>query len=595
MKSTTKTSSTSAPINTGKSSKSIVINTATLPKYKQCILDCTLNGKILKRPKDFSPVFEADYLKELINCNLRTKKLSQECQRNLAATALEKMGVVQVLFSTGCQRDSWFGAQKYCSSKGLVLASFDSKQKIGHFALYLTSQSRSRKLPEFSRNPLEIWVGGTNANRDNYFWIDTGQPVDAEITSGFVPQEKTQKCIYAYINSSDASMNWKESNCNSTFSFLCEVPKLCYFQKCKTKSQMRVAEKGVKLVGNCATQKCMTCQERIKADKNRTKDDGPENNGRYFTFLKKKYYASAVRRSYDDASLYCCKMQMNLWTWKSYDEGEKMISVLQEIGFKIYDYMLWHVNAKDEACDESYIWCDKQRRPIGADYMWLDSDPDDFLASETCIALGVSNEKTGFRDIPCYIKILFICESDDSSSILNMHQEIEIRPLRFDQNQECREKSRCIIPTKEMSPDSTLGAVIKASGRTYFVSKVTKNYWNAFTHCCSMGMHMATFDTYEEIDGIFQNYHFNLTWSDYRNARYYLTSSLFYKDDAVFWCSNNKPVNMSTIPFIFTEPNNAYPPEIVMGTMFLTFGKGLGDVNPYATWVYICQSPNKDP
>ncbi|XP_059487037.1 uncharacterized protein LOC132203340 [Neocloeon triangulifer] len=591
LKSKCQTASTSSP-----GTKILIVN-ATQQYYKQCPSECTFNRQKLKRPKEFLPVFDADPTKEIINCNLRLKKLTRECKNNLALTTLERMGVVHIYFSTACQKQSWFSAQKYCQSKGLVLASFESKQKITHLTQYLLSQVSLKKLPDLNiRNPLEIWVGGTNANRDNYFWVDTGQPVDADIISGFASIDKSQKCIYASISSND-SVAWKESRCDVPFSFLCEVPKLCYFQKCKTKSQMRTFDKEVKFMSNCAAQKCITCQERLKNEKNKIKDEFPEKIGRFFTFNGKKYYASIVMRSYDEASLYCCKMQMNLWTWKSYDEGEKMVSVLQNMGLDMNDNnMIWYVNARDEACDESYVWCDKQRRPIGTDYVWANNDPDDYISNEACLVFSFLKEGNGLRDAACYFKYLFICESDEITTTQNVYNSLQIRTLRFEHRQECREKnSRCIKSIKEMNPDTKTGVVFKASGRTYFVSKERKEFWNAFAHCCNMGMHLATIDTYKEIDDIIQNYFSIVTFREAQNARMMFISSFAYKDDAVFWCSNNKSVNMDTLPLIFGEPNNAYPPELGMGLFYSRFSKGIGDANTFMPWQYICQSPNKDP
>ena len=45
------------------------------------------------------------------------------------------------------------------------------------------------------------------------------------------------------------------------------------------------------------------------------------------------------------------------------------------------------VNAKDENCDDNFVWCEKQeqKRFVGPEYPWHDLEPDDLAGAETCI------------------------------------------------------------------------------------------------------------------------------------------------------------------------------------------------------------------
>jgi hypothetical protein len=50
------------------------------------------------------------------------------------------------------------------------------------------------------------------------------------------------------------------------------------------------------------------------------------------------------KKSQDAAFAVCCKLKMNLWTWKRSDEGYRMMRTLKEMGklkYKIKLILLW--------------------------------------------------------------------------------------------------------------------------------------------------------------------------------------------------------------------------------------------------------------
>ncbi|CAB3374286.1 Hypothetical predicted protein [Cloeon dipterum] len=574
---------------------SLLINLRTLPNYKKCLLYCSFSTRPKANlPKNFEPVFKADIYEKSINCNLQLKRLSTECNNSLPISDLERMGIVHVLFSGYCKRFSWYAADKFCRSKGLVLARMDSKVKVDQLLFYISSLVNANKLPEMSaRNPLNIWVGATSASQNNFFWVDTGQPIDADLMSAsFEPDtDQSAKCLYANITSNQ-NVTWRESSCSSTFSFLCEVPQLCYFEKCKSKFQTKAADKNAKLVGNCISQKCPTCEDQTIISKSeKIKND---STGRFFTFNERKFFISVVKRSFEDAVVFCCSLQMNLLTFESRDEGMKMMSVLKSIGFDLSFRFEMYLYAKDEACNENFVWCNKQRRTIGAEYFWDDNEPNDCTGNEVCVTLAMVKDVPVIRDVACFFKYLFICESQESSNESNTFIKMTARPMYLENKLECREKGRCVFPYKETSPDAKAGIVFKALGRTYFVSKERRDYWNAFNHCCSMGMHLATFDSWEEILAIITNYQDKITFREFQNARMMFISTFYVNSNKeTVWCSSDQKMNASALPYGYNEPNNAYPPENVLALFSAaTNSYGLGDANSFMPWQYICQSPN---
>jgi len=75
---------------------------------------------------------------------------------------------------------------------------------------------------------------------------------------------------------------------------------------------------------------------------------------------------------------------------------------------------IFYVNARDEGCDERFVWCEKEpRRLVGAEYPWLETQPDDFNGNENCVAFVIVRHGLGLGflvDMPCFVKNYFICE-----------------------------------------------------------------------------------------------------------------------------------------------------------------------------------------
>jgi hypothetical protein len=82
-------------------------------------------------------------------------------------------------------------------------------------------------------------------------------------------------------------------------------------------------------------------------------DVKPEQTGRLFNFEGRKHFFGKIpviilqnvllslslysidilKKTADDAAMFCCKLQMSLWTWKKPSDGAKMMKTLSDIGF----------------------------------------------------------------------------------------------------------------------------------------------------------------------------------------------------------------------------------------------------------------------
>ncbi|XP_059487175.1 uncharacterized protein LOC132203413 isoform X2 [Neocloeon triangulifer] len=545
-----------ATISSAASTGTDLINPSAQPRYKQCVLKCLFNRRRVTLPQSYVPVFEADFWKEPINCNLRL---------------------------------SWFAAAQFCRLKGLTLATFDSKSKITQLIYYVNSLVLSKRVAEFNdRRPFRIWTGGTNGNTNNFFWTDTGQPIDSDISSLLynVTSKKSAYCIHAELTSNNTEkIQWKASSCNFVNTFVCEVPKLCYFQKCKTKTQLRTSNAGERFVLPCSPKPCPVCPKLSAYDKNN------EKNGRFFNFNGVKYFLGEVLMSNEAAFAHCCKLQMSLWSMESPQEAEQMLDVLNSIGLNNMSAIHIHLNARDEKCDENFVWCTKEKRSVGAEYTWFKNEPDDFTGNEVCISLSADVDigSRGLRDGNCGSRLFFVCKGNETTNVANSYRQYKFPPRVF-QKMEVKEKLRCIKPNKEMKPDNTQGYVFSASGKTYFLSFDMKKNWDGFEHCCSMGMHMATIDTNEEFQAIVNFYSKNLTFKERLSHRILTISPFISKGDANFWFSTDKPVDINTIPMLFGEPDNFYSPENALSIFMYRSTNGLMDWNQMVPWHYLCQS-----
>jgi len=75
-------------------------------------------------------------------------------------------------------------------------------------------------------------------------------------------------------------------------------------------------------------------------------------------------------------------------------------------------HILIYVNARDESCDDNYVWCEKKvpKRAVGAEYPWSIYDPDDFMGNENCVAFFINGRRGSLGDVPCHLKLYSICE-----------------------------------------------------------------------------------------------------------------------------------------------------------------------------------------
>jgi len=71
-----------------------------------------------------------------------------------------------------------------------------------------------------------------------------------------------------------------------------------------------------------------------------------------------------------------------------------------------------YVNAKDEKCDDNFVWCEKQeqKRYVGPEYPWHDLEPDDLSGAEICIVMIKSNGAFFLSDTVCSLRNYFVCE-----------------------------------------------------------------------------------------------------------------------------------------------------------------------------------------
>ncbi|XP_065348888.1 uncharacterized protein LOC135945256 [Cloeon dipterum] len=507
--------------------------------YKQCIAKCLFNRLRPEIPKNYLPVFDADFRKEPINCNLRY---------------------------------TWFAAEKFCRSKGLVLPAFDSKLKITQLLLFVNSLVASSRIMSMTANsPFRVWAGGMSVNDNSYSWTDTGEQIESDIFSAVnTTTGSNQKCIFVEIKGeNNTNYTWKKGDCDSTNRFICEVPKLCFFEKCKTKSQMRSLMSKEKFIVKCVPNPCPVCTKlkligSIYNELTQSVLEAMEDNiRRFFNLNGLLYFASDETMTMDAAFSYCCKIQMNLWTWKSPTDGSQMVQILQSIGYNTNRTSVF-VNARDEKCDENFVWCDKQKRAFGAEYGWIEDEPTDIFGNEVCVKFVILDGRpAGFSDERCNVKQYFICESQEPTDLVNTYQKVQKDPPVFQLKIECKEKSRC----------------------------VKKAYWDAFEHCCSMGMHMATIDTREELVNVESMHYRNLTFKEFINQRIMLISSFYTTKNGSFWCSNDRPIDLNSIPMCLNEPDNAFPPETVLCYFNLRSDICLGDFNTLTPWHYVCQSP----
>jgi hypothetical protein len=71
-----------------------------------------------------------------------------------------------------------------------------------------------------------------------------------------------------------------------------------------------------------------------------------------------------------------------------------------------------YLNAKDEKCDDNFVWCEKQeqKRFVGPEYPWHDLEPDDLTGAEMCILMIKTNSTFFLTDLSCAARNRFICE-----------------------------------------------------------------------------------------------------------------------------------------------------------------------------------------
>jgi len=71
-----------------------------------------------------------------------------------------------------------------------------------------------------------------------------------------------------------------------------------------------------------------------------------------------------------------------------------------------------YLNAKDEKCDDNFVWCEKQeqKRFVGPEYPWHDLEPDDLTGAEICILMIKTNSTFFLTDLSCLARNRFICE-----------------------------------------------------------------------------------------------------------------------------------------------------------------------------------------
>jgi len=73
---------------------------------------------------------------------------------------------------------------------------------------------------------------------------------------------------------------------------------------------------------------------------------------------------------------------------------------------------LLYVNARDEKCDENFVWCDKQEviRAVGGEYPWELFEPNDYIGNENCVVMRTDGFSVSIADWICNSKKKFICE-----------------------------------------------------------------------------------------------------------------------------------------------------------------------------------------
>lgn len=75
--------------------------------------------------------------------------------------------------------------------------------------------------------------------------------------------------------------------------------------------------------------------------------------------------------------------------------------------------MILYLNAKDEKCDDNFVWCDQQeqKRFVGPEFPWRDLDPDDLTGNEVCVSMWISpNGSFVLIDVLCTFRFYYICE-----------------------------------------------------------------------------------------------------------------------------------------------------------------------------------------
>ncbi|XP_059471036.1 uncharacterized protein LOC132194023 [Neocloeon triangulifer] len=565
-----------------KSSESMTLGKQ--PAYKECAMRCLLT-KGPKTPnvsRDFQPVFDNDVRKEFINCNLRERSVSPECKNSINMGLLNKFGTSLAFFVQ--EKLSWFDAQKRCNSMGLTLVTLETAGKIQNLGYFL---KRIGKSGMFS-----LWTSGSSLLKNAthpYFWYDTFAPLGPEISiTEKLESGQNYSCVAITVVTDRTNVEWTKESCKTArFSFVCEIPKLCFYEKCKNKARLKSGLVSLPLVSEpCSPKKCRPCP----AKKPKTIEVN-EKTGRYFKVNGKQYFRSHDRRGADDAISICCGLGMKLWSPSTAEELDLVFDELERIGYDL-NFTAIHVDARDENCNEQFMICDTKEF-VSADFKWLPAQPDDWTVNEMCLIYTVVAGVRGLVDTTCHYKYYFVCKADENNPTVDKQISTEVKrfkPHCFKTLAECNPSVMC-NPGAPVNPPLSSGRLFEGcGGKKYFFGNDSKTPDQAGQFCCKIGMHLAVLETWEEVHCV-RDLTKNYTIFEMRFNMLWYVSGYEDKCDGTTpkYCATGKPV-LNDYPWLPGEPDNKMAPEKCFALALSPFVSGITDFGCIFGRSFICES-----
>ncbi|CAB3370251.1 Hypothetical predicted protein [Cloeon dipterum] len=413
------------------------------------------------------------------------------------------------VFSKALQ--NWTSAASYCCSLGMQMLSIETKEELiclsdlinsidgaGLPGEYFTSGSDYQISNKF------VWCTSNFTSLGTNIYWSTGEP---SFTSF---QGAEEDCVSIQLNTGQPKrITLKDVECTARKYVICEVP-------------VPTTTKPPCLAYTCA--KDTTILDA---------DDLILSNVSLPGFLRiacgRMYFFSTAATDWATGAMECCKMNMYLVALETAAEKACLDSIFTIKNYGVGLNINFWTGLSDQNHEGLFTWCTSPRGGSVVNSQFFPSpQPDNAGGGENCAHAYFPNNGpvSNYNDAPCTANARYVCETAAPDCSFPQCPQYT-----------CTRDSAKVALSKAWKSGPN-GIFRSSCGQQYFFSTAIVTFADALAECCKYGLKLASFESKEEIDCIFDTYS-----AEIRISSGYWTSGTSAGFGCEFthgWCGSNK-------------------------------------------------------